>query len=162
MECSKTIRGTSRDLGDTEEFFAYDLESFDEFTEEHDVSGFSRWFDRLIPMTYNYFHWDKDRSLDEKPFLDLFEKHRCPIFVLKNIERMSVTVELNPCLKDMQFYRYHDAHTAYQEISQYLGNELAVQKDPNVPVGNDVTLASSKGFDKWSFRKESNKKKKKG
>ena len=60
---------------------------------------------------------------------------------------------INPELKKWQFYKLFDSYSAFQEISLFLGNDLARERQGKVPTGDDVTLAVSKGFDKWSFRK---------
>ena len=63
----------------------------------------------------------------------------------------------NPTLMDYQFYKVFDPYSAYQEISMFLGNQLCNTKEAEVPVGDDIVLAESKGYDKWSFRKEPSK-----
>lgn len=70
----------------------------------------------------------------------------------------SVILEVNPMLKDYNFEQVKDPYTAWQEISMFLGNELANQKDPNPPIP-DKLKAQAKGFDKFSFRRAPTKKK---
>lgn len=61
----------------------------------------------------------------------------------------------NPILCDsINFQRIKDAQTAYQEIAMYL-----TAKEPKIPAIDDKTMAQAKGFNRWSFRKESTKKK---
>lgn len=69
---------------------------------------------------------------------------------------------VNPRLKDYGFARIVDPYTAFQEISMFLGNNMATQMDPEVHI-SDKIRAESKGFDDWSFRrhKEESKKNKK-
>jgi hypothetical protein len=49
--------------------------------------------------------------------------------------------------------------TTYQEIAMFLGG-LATPQKP-IPVPSDKDMVSIKGFDRFSFRKEPTKKKKK-
>lgn len=63
---------------------------------------------------------------------------------------------LHPNLKRLEFYRVEPAAQAYQSIRQWLSNLTNPEKP--VPALDDVTLAESKGFDKFSFRKEPKRK----
>jgi len=58
----------------------------------------------------------------------------------------------NPCLADLDFFKVVSPFEAYQEISMFLGNELAKQEDP--APARDKDLIAAHGFDKFSFRKE--------
>jgi len=113
-------------------------------------------------------YWGKPKSLKKiyesyaksEDFLSIFKEHNVPCFATytKNGERDLV---LNPCLKDYEFFRCIDPHTAYQEIDMYIGNFLLNTEDPDMPVGSDVVVAQSKGFDKFSFRQDKGSKKRK-
>lgn len=62
-----------------------------------------------------------------------------------------------PKLDELGFYNIVSAEEAYQEIEYYLFNVLN-KSDADVPVGTDVEILESKGFDrKNSFRKEKSK-----
>lgn len=62
-----------------------------------------------------------------------------------------------PKLDELGFYNIVSAEEAYQEIEYYLFNILN-KSDADVPVGTDVEILESKGFDrKNSFRKEKSK-----
>lgn len=62
-----------------------------------------------------------------------------------------------PKLDELGFYNIIGAEEAYQEIEYYLFNVLN-KSDADVPVGTDVEILESKGFDrKNSFRKEKSK-----
>lgn len=66
-------------------------------------------------------------------------------------------VEKYPKLDELEFYNIINAQETYQEIEYYLFNVLN-RNDPDVPVGTDVEILESKGFDKKnSFRKEKSK-----
>jgi hypothetical protein len=142
--------------------YLYTLEDTEKFMEGVEIDFLSEWFNEFTPKRHGYigYRWE---PVETSPLMGLFEEHSVPIFLVKYKDMHSGSViELNACLKDIQFYRHKDPHSAYQEIFQYMSNDLARQEDPDVPVGDDVTLAESKGYDKWSFRKESTKKKKGG
>jgi hypothetical protein len=59
---------------------------------------------------------------------------------------------LDPCLKDLEFYRVMDAFATFQELSAWVGGVLANNPDP-APVSDQVRIQQH-GFDEWSFRKQ--------
>jgi hypothetical protein len=63
-------------------------------------------------------------------------------------------------LKDVEFFRVFDPHTTYQEIFMYISGVLGGNMK-EIPEMSDDDMRDSKGFDKWSFRKEPSSKKKK-
>lgn len=62
-----------------------------------------------------------------------------------------------PILSEISFQNIMSSEQAYQNIDMYLSNSLFNNELTRIPVGDDKTLAKSKGFDKYSFRKESTK-----
>ena len=60
---------------------------------------------------------------------------------------------INPRLAEFNFVSVIDPYSATQELSMFIGNDLARDIQPVMPVGSDKVIAESKGFDKWSFRK---------
>lgn len=99
-------------------------------------------------QTPDTFNW---KTL-EKMFYD----HKTPIFSLRD-DRDSQTgysITTNICLSERNFYKAMDAFTTFQELSMFLGNDLCSTQTPEMPVGDDVTIARSKGYDKYSFRKD--------
>jgi len=91
---------------------------------------------------------------------ELFVKHQTPIFVISP-RKEGLTVITNPLLKDYGFFRIKDTIQTFQEIEMFLGSVLVSDTQVDVPVGDDKTIAASKGFDEWSFRKEPTKHKNK-
>jgi len=86
-------------------------------------------------------------------YAGLFLENGCPIFVATpgSLDKRSEMV-WNASLKELEFYRVVDPHTAFQEIQMFLGGlALPLKEAPEV---SDVVLAEAKGFDKWSFRKD--------
>lgn len=97
-------------------------------------------------------------TLDDQPFIDV----NAPIFYIRVTHPTygdGTILKTNITLSDVKFHTQMDPFTTYQEIEMYLRNNLANTKDPIMPVGDDVCVASSKGFDKFSFRKDKSKKK---
>ena len=62
-----------------------------------------------------------------------------------------VEVSLNPCLKDLEFFRVMDAFATFQELSAWIGGVLTNNPEP-IPVSDKVRI-QQRGFDEWSFRK---------
>lgn len=90
-----------------------------------------------------------------------FDKHQSPIFVVQPSTVLSPygsRITYNASLKLYEFYRVFDPYQAYQEISMWLGNQ-AVPVKP-IPEMTDQIKAESKGFNKFSFRKDPSKKRK--
>lgn len=92
-------------------------------------------------------HRTCSRELSER----LFAKH--PVFVAS--DRGLV---YNECLRNYQFYKVFDPFSAYEAISAFLNNIARPMKP--IPKIDDKLLAEAHGFDKWSFRKEPGKKRK--
>jgi len=68
------------------------------------------------------------------------------------------TICYNSRLKELDFAKIFNPIKAYQEITMFMNN-LAVPIKP-IPKISDVTMAEAKGFNKYSFRKDPTKKKK--
>jgi hypothetical protein len=90
---------------------------------------------------------------------ELFVEHKVPYFFLghlgiKGASGQGYGVILNPCLTDYQFYRMFDAYTAYQEIEMFMNNEIVRPDDPFIEPISDEAKAQAHGFDKFSFRKD--------
>ena len=119
---------------------------------------------KLVPakkFSYTYAWWNSrmnkagywDTAKKDKKYLKLFLKYKVPIFYIRQ-----TTLILNPCLKNLGFYKVMDTTQAFQEIEMYLSNVLVSDTQHIiVPVGNDNVIRDSKGFDKWTFRKEKEK-----
>lgn len=105
---------------------------------------------------------------DNQLLKSFFIKYATPTFYLRfiNNDRRDVRAGIiknqhvlttNVKLLDYDFQKFKDVYQIYQDIDTYLGNELAVNKNTSNSTGTDVDLARAKGFDKWSFRKDSQK-----
>ena len=84
---------------------------------------------------------------------DMFVTLDAPIYAMRYDVHGSVVAEKNPELKRLGFASVIDPYTAVQELQMFIGNQLAHDGHPEMPVGSDKVIAESKGFDKYSFRK---------
>lgn len=96
-----------------------------------------------------YKEWECNKKLE-----NIFLEQKTPIFLYTNKQ-----IVLNPCLKEFNIQKILHPYTAVQELEMFLNNQLCANNTPIMPVGDDVVIAKSKGFDKWSFRKKGKKKK---
>lgn len=86
---------------------------------------------------------------------DLFFELGVPCFSLSWNHFLSgdCKLELNPCLKDFEFYKFKSAPVAFQEIHGYISGVLGAQH-PKVLNVSDIVRLEKHGFDKkMSFRK---------
>jgi len=95
---------------------------------------------------------------NNKKLHNIFIEHKTPVFIISP-ESKELTLIINPLLKDYGFFRIKDTIQTFQEIEMFLGSVLINNDTPEMPVGDDKTIASSKGYDKWSFRREPSKRK---
>jgi len=102
--------------------------------------------------------------------LKYFRDFKAPVFVydgdferkelytrMRNINRNVEKLIVNPLLKDYEFYKVFDSFQAFQEISMFMGGVLGRGEKEIIEV-EDKYKITQHGFDKWSFRKEPQKK----
>ena len=65
--------------------------------------------------------------------------------------RQEFRFEVNPVLKNIEFYRCMDSWSVFQELSLFLGN--LAQPDPATVVISEKEKLAKHGMDEWSFRK---------
>ncbi len=95
-----------------------------------------------------------------KTLLEFFTKYDAPIFSAKlDVYNKNWILKTNPCLSRLGFVKIKDPHSAFQELDQFIGTTLVKEQQGVIPTGDDVVLAKSKGFDKYSFRKDKSEKK---
>jgi hypothetical protein len=116
----------------------------------------------LLPNSYKALQ-------DSKYLKNLFLELKTPVFLIGSSPILTrgsyprlrgdlqVGLYKSPNLSELGFAKLMDPYTAAQKIEIYLGNELAQVNSPDMPVGGDVILARSKGYDKWSFRNKPKK-----
>ena len=93
---------------------------------------------------------------------NVFIELDCPVFLLEYTRPNYQDVEIikNPILKDYNFQKLKDTFTCFQDIQTYISNVLVVNKTKETKI-EDKYLMQSKGFDKYSFKKEKHNRKKK-
>lgn len=107
---------------------------------------------------------DIDYVLSYEP-INIFRELKTPVFVYDNSEsnyrhrvsRTSSMLIINPVLKNYEFYKVVDSFTAFQEISMFIGGVLGIGEKEIIQVEDKYKIPQH-GFDKWSFRKEPQKK----
>lgn len=108
--------------------------------------------------------YQKFDEFDPNKLTELFHKHQTPLFLVTNTSvwrgKDRTTMTLGPCLKDLEFYRVKDTHSAYQDIFQFVAGVLNSPENKMVKI-SDQDKIHKHGFDKWSFRKMPTKGKKK-
>jgi len=105
---------------------------------------------------YNFFTHKElyEELIKNKKINNLFIDYKTPIFNITKNSKNNTILIICPCLKDVAFFKIKDPVTAFQEIEQFISNQLVSDTQVIVPVGNDKVIAESKGFDKYSFRKD--------
>ncbi|HOH61190.1 MAG TPA: hypothetical protein PK698_01685 [Bacilli bacterium] len=98
--------------------------------------------------------------------MDIFRELNTPVFVYdsdygryyreKNYHN-NPKFFINPLLKEYQFFKVFNAFQAFQEIQMFLSGVLGNKEKDIVNVDDKYKIAQH-GFDKWSFRKEPEKK----
>src|ERR1700677_1432800 len=134
-------------------YIFYNYEDFKKFSLSNKLGsqfdfGERRWW----PSGYQKF-----RDLDTKMFIELFHAYQTPLFIFTNVYRYSSkdthTIELGPCLQDLQFQKIKDPYTAYQDIFQFVAGTLNKPENKMVKLSDKDKIAKH-GFDKWSFRQK--------
>ena len=129
----------------TEEHFVYDNDTLHTLLEGYEYA--ESWIDE------NWVTQIKNDSL--------FLKYNTPILQIdvKDVSRSWISdkntfsIITNPTLKDFQFQKIADPFTAFQDISMYLTNQLAVNEPDTVKI-TEPEIIQKKGFDlKYGFRK---------
>ena len=140
--------------------------TFDDFKKHFDYLGdhkYKKTYPKYLSYVKRYF--EKNSVWEDE---SLFIEYHTPIFTVEKYEYWSSEVDRivyptifikNPILKKYQFYKVLDAFSTFQEIQMFLGNQLCDTTEAEMPVGGDIIVAQSKGYDKWSFRKEPTKRK---
>jgi hypothetical protein len=115
----------------------------------------------------NIKSWDE--FLSSRSFnipVDLFLKLQAPVFILDSSRNKhgyrlgkELTLHVNPRLNQFDFAKIIDPYTAYQELDLYLGNDMAIQMNPDTFRTQEM-IRDSKGFDNWSFKRHKEESKK--
>lgn len=126
----------------------------------------ARWHPLAQSLTHENWTHVNTETVGHR-FDDVFIRASVPLFKLEYFridtvprkDKYVLRCTLNPELRHDRFQSVFGPAEAFQEISMYLGNQLAQQPDPTSTIPDDI-LRDEKGFDEWSFRrhKEDDKK----
>lgn len=146
------VKTVNRQFKDEQYSILYEEEMYDYLDKifEHEKDS---WYIKNTRNTIN----DMKELKQSKKVLDLFLDQRVPYFVIESdpdAKSYGFRCILNCVLKDYEFYKMFDPYQAYQEIRMFVENQLAQDTQVVVPVGDDKIIAHSKGFNKYSFRKD--------
>lgn len=124
--------------------------SREEFLRYHSVKKSRTYYRYRFDAPLDMFY-----SQDYSSCKELFQSLKAPIFMV-SVAHRETFVETNIKLKDLNFYRIKDSATAFQDIFQFVSGVLAGSENPMVQISDKDKIAK-RGFDKWSFRKQSPK-----
>lgn len=116
------------------------------------IKDIVQWMDGKFSTTNTHFRLEIHNVKVEKEILELFRKHQVSYFVYDNNSNQSKLI-FYPILKDFEFFKVYDLVTAFQKIEHHQTNDLVKPDLVDVKIP-DKLKAESKGFNKWSFRKE--------
>lgn len=117
------------------------------------------WYGNLedhVNNVLNYDPMDLFRNLNTPVFIYDHDFNRTFLSRYGNYENPKFII--NPNLSDYEFYRIFDSFQAFQEIQMFLGGVLGNHEKEIIEVADKYKIEQH-GFDKWSFRKESESKK---
>lgn len=110
-------------------------------------------FDDNVNYTRNYDPIELFRLFNTPVFVYDYDYDRTEIEPWRQYSKFLI----NPLLKEYEFYKIFDAVQAFQEISMFIGGVLGNKEKEIINVADKYKIAQH-GFDKWSFRKEPQKK----
>lgn len=126
----------------------------------------------LAAIPPSKYIWDKERIDSEQgiktfftrswPVMEnIFYDYKTPIFAFEPVLGRQYTwkrkdyesLVINPCLKNLEFYKIKDPYSLFQDIQGYISGVIGVDAKPTVEI-SDKDMAESKGHGgKYSFRK---------
>jgi len=127
--------------------------------EEHSRDHFSSKRAAFTLAGWSRFTQETGRKLQANHD-DLFRQIRAPVFLYrsKNTKEAQLDprhgriLERNPVLINIGWQRHMPPFEAWQRIDQYLGNEMAIQRDPE-PLSDELRR-DSHGFNDRSFKND--------
>ncbi len=150
---------TMQDSSTFEFIFGYDniVEKFKDFYKAEKKKKYSNKFQ---PREFELV----TSLINAQSVKDIFVNYKTPIFLIDTVHTASFVepnngnvlknVLINPCLKDVEFYKQIDPFMAFQEIEMYISGVLGIDSQKTLEV-SDKSKIEGHGFDyKWSFRKE--------
>jgi len=98
------------------------------------------------------------KTISDKPFIE----ENAPIIMIYGNRYsgggLQDSIIINPRLREHRFVTQVDPVVTFQELAMYVGNNLAKQVDPSEKFSDELKRDIA-GFDGWSFRKQSKRKK---
>lgn len=147
----------------SKEFVLYDEDIWTYTVDDHSDMKLITFAEYESSLKIKKYHSNEPNELKKE--VEILKKHeflqkvfyhyRVPIFCISWHNHFSgVRLILNPNLKEYAFYKIKDTHAAFQEIDIFVSNNLVSDTKVQVPTGDDNVIRDSKGFNKWTFRKE--------
>ena len=153
-------------LGDSTYEICYNTEQIEKFFNKHNVilpkktpKKLKKWHDsKLNIRDFNLF-WEKYPVEQSDKFIDLHFELDTPVLAIgdNKIPNTDGVIVLNPCLKDISFFKCLDAFTTFQELSMFIGGVMGGKVPAMIDIKDEDRIAMH-GFDKWSFRRLPEKK----
>ena len=109
----------------------------------------TKWIGSRFVKCVSYKEWKQ--FINQEKLLQVHLMTKSPIFLIVK-EHNNLFIEVNPCFKTYNLHKCFNAWSLYQDIEQYLTNELVQCKNPPVEL-DDVSKRDKHGMDKWSFKK---------
>lgn len=159
---------------DKNKSFCYSVEDVSSFIEKNYKEKMVQDYHERSNKWANKYEWPYDIS--ENSFCRYFgevtnkqeyqnkakkicEEAQTPIFIgcdpNQRSCKMPLVITYNAALKKVNFFKVFDAYQTFQEIAMWLSNQAIPLKE--MPKISDETMSEIKGFDKFSFRKDSEK-----
>ena len=114
---------------------------------------------RIYAEFKRFFEDAKKQLENSNSFKHLFEDNRSPVFIATidgstkwSVWKRKPKIVYNASLKELEFFRVVDPYQAFQEINMWMSNQAMPEKV--IPEMPDSIKVFSKGFDKFSFRKD--------
>ena len=123
--------------------------------DQNDIEFIKQWLNKGVIKSIWYAPHDNNKYMNS--FKHIFMTYKTPYFVIDFPYRTPPRCNLMPILRDYKFYKIKDSYTAYQDIDMFLHNQLCDMDNPHIEPIPDVIKAQSKGFNKYSFRKDKSK-----
>jgi hypothetical protein len=106
-----------------------------------------RWFFGDLKESFRQVHNRENHKL--------FSLYDCPVYIIyRHPGNYSIKMVTNPILKDVSFGKIFDPVSTFQKIHVYLREIQSKATKEDITIIPDKDKLESKGFDKWSFRRE--------
>lgn len=153
----KNPNSNSYDKLDRIESYVFELDNIKSMFYNIEKIKRDSWYKNRIDKEFAYL----EDFINRPSVLELFFTYKTPIFKFvtsTDAIKRGENFVLNPILKDIEFYKCMDTYQIFQELEMYISGVLGVNEPPVIEISEKDKVAS-KGFDKFSFRKEPGTKK---